>query len=380
MIEFVSPEQYTQAVETYSKNSRLSLPLLQSPWWGHFKSHFGWTPLYCLVDARPLLILARKLPVGGDIWYIPWGPAWLGAETTSSSDVSKTMIELQVESSPRYFNDLQLLSDELLRAAEACNAISNPVSLRFDIPVGVIGYVPDSSVHFAADTPSSLRLPAERVQVPTTVILPLHRSFDALLADMKKKTRYNIKLAQKKGVTVRKAGSDELEKWYAMYRETAQRDAIAIHSLEYYQTFLQNSEQSDDGPAVMLLLAEHEGDLLAGIIIAMYDGVATYMYGASYSLKRNLMPAYLLQAEAIQIAQIHGCHSYDMLGIPATADPSHPMHGLFRFKTGFGGTIVRRAGIVDRPAAVLKYSCVRLAGSVRRWYFNGVRKRLIRRQ
>jgi len=124
-----------------------------------------------------------------------------------------------------------------------------------------------------------------------------------------------------------------------------------------------------------LITATHEGDLLAGIIVAFYGGRATYLYGASSNEKRNLMPAYALQWEAIKQAKDLGCREYDFFGIPPTHDKSHPMHGLFQFKTGFGGEIHHYYGAWDFPYGKLFYGFYRLVERLRLWYYKGFRKR-----
>ena len=93
---------------------------------------------------------------------------------------------------------------------------------------------------------------------------------------------------------------------------------------------------------------------------------AVYLYGASSDLKRNLMASYVLQLKAIEDAKAYGCINYDLFGIPPNDDPSHPMAGLYRFKTGFGGTIIHRAGSWDYPCRPLIYKAFRMAESSRK--------------
>jgi len=209
------------------------------------------------------------------------------------------------------------------------------------------------------------------IQPPDTVLVDIAGDEADILSRMRSKTRYNIKLAAKKGVQVQSAGLDELAAWYDMYKETAERDSISIHSLRYYQHLLA------ENPALCeLLLARHEGDLIAGILVSYHGSTATYIYGASSNAKRNLMPAYALQWEAIKRARAHGCIAYDLFGLPPSADPSHPMHGLYQFKTGFGGEEVHRPGAWDYPVSPLLWKLFTALENLRLWYYRSAKKQV----
>jgi lipid II:glycine glycyltransferase (peptidoglycan interpeptide bridge formation enzyme) len=177
---------------------------------------------------------------------------------------------------------------------------------------------------------------------------------------------------------VEEGSAADLPAWYELYRETAQRDRITLHDFDYYRRqfdLAQEGAGGSAGPVLKLLLARHEGDLLAGIIVAIHGLGATYLYGASSDAKRNLMPAYALQWEAIRLSRRLGCRTYDLFGIPPSPDPGHPMHGLYRFKTGFGGRLVHRPGCWDFPYRRAGYAAYALAERVRSWYYHRFRKR-----
>ena len=148
-----------------------------------------------------------------------------------------------------------------------------------------------------------------------------------------------------------------LDDFYKLYKETAARDGIALHSKKYYGNLLLLAQKN--GKNVRVYLACHEGDVLAGIITYFSEKEGVYLYGASSNIKRNLMPAYSLQWRAIRDARLSGCKTYDFYGIPPVEDPNHPMYGLYRFKTGFGGVIVHRAGSFDFPVKRILYQEVR---------------------
>ena len=161
---------------------------------------------------------------------------------------------------------------------------------------------------------------------------------------MKSKTRYNIRLAERKGVCIRQGSTADLAAFYRLYDETSRRDGFLIRPFEYYQevwrTFLGAGQ-------ARLLLADVDETLVAGLMLFVFGESAWYMYGASSQAHRNAMPNYLLQWEAIRQAKDLGCSRYDMWGAPDTFDQSQAMWGVYRFKTGFGGETWRGLGAYD---------------------------------
>lgn len=156
-----------------------------------------------------------------------------------------------------------------------------------------------------------------------------------LLANMKEKWRYNIRLAGRKGVTVRETLAEaDFETFYALYRETAERDGIFIHEKRHYDDFLRLYGERD---AATLLIAEYEGQPIASLIVARCGPVATYMFGASSNRERNRMPNHLLQWTAIRWARAHGCRLYDFRAIAEVLEPGEDMYSLYTYKQGFGG-------------------------------------------
>lgn len=199
------------------------------------------------------------------------------------------------------------------------------------------------------------------IQPPDSTQIDLTKSEDEILALMKSKWRYNIRLAEKKGVLIEKVNGNDinlsnfLDTFYDLYKTTAERDGIAIHSKSYYEDLIKkSSEEIDlgkDVPEISLYIAKHEEDNLAAIITLFSKTESIYLYGCSSNVKRNLMPAYLLQWTAMQDAKKYGSQYYDMYGMPPTDDENHPMHGLYLFKTGFGGKNIHRPGSYDVPTS-----------------------------
>ncbi len=190
-----------------------------------------------------------------------------------------------------------------------------------------------------------------------TIFLDLRKDEADLLRAMKPKTKYNIGLSGRRGVTVTVSGIEDLGKWYMLYTETARRNGFYLHSIDYFRAVLASRAKDTLSPAeVYLLIAEKEGQPLAAMFLVITKNRGTYLYGASSSQQRNLMATYALQWKAIRLAKERGCTEYDMFGISPNADPDHPMYGLYRFKTGFGGQIFHAMGCWDYPMQEEVYS------------------------
>jgi lipid II:glycine glycyltransferase (peptidoglycan interpeptide bridge formation enzyme) len=342
--------------------------MLQSGFWGQFKQAHGWeahpfsvTLAGEMDPAAPtgpgpgraapgrtfgMLVLSRRFFRMFSLAYVPFGP-----------------VLDPVEGRGELLSALaRALRSHLPRAT---------LFLRFDLPWRRTGEDPNAS-----GRPRAIKAAGD-MQPPDTVIVDITPPLEQVLASMKSKTRYNVRLSDKKGVKVSEGGSDDLDHWYALYEETSSRDRIAIHSRAYYKGLFQVS-QSYPGvkPTVKLLLARHEEELLAGNIVVFWKSRAAYLYGASSGEKRNLMPTYALQWEAIRMAREAGCTSYDLYGVPPLPDPGHPMFGLYQFKTGFSDYLIERWGTWDLPFRPLLYSLYRAAEAGRMLYYRSIRKRL----
>ena len=334
---------------------------MQSGFWGRFKRLTGWKAYSCVIGGaqgdgnREVLVLVRPLMAGFSFAYVPHGPAepWWGAEPREGEDPVASLRELA--------------------AAIAAAIGGRLLFLRFDLAWDRDGAA-GRTLAAALERPGARLRRGSAVQVPDTVILDLQKPEEALLAAMKPKWRYNIRLAEKKGVEVTREGAEALEHFYALYLETARRDGIAIHPLSYYRRLFETPR--DASADLSVWVARYEGKPIAAIITLFHEGRATYLYGASSGEHRNLMPAYALQWKAIEAAKAAGCADYDCFGIPPDDSPDHPMAGLYLFKTGFGGDSVHRVGSIDYPVAPLAYSLFRFAEKARLVWFKKIKKML----
>lgn len=301
--------------------------VLQSWEWGELKATTGWQPVRLALwntQTQRIVAAAQVLRRGaphvplwcGHLAYVPRGPLldWSQAELSIT-----------------FFKQL----DRFLRRQGALALRIEP-GLEADAPQVqyMQKYLPALS---ARSVPP--------VQPWRTIMLDLRASEDELRARMKEKWRYNIGLAARRGVQVRVASVlADVQAWYSLLQTTGERDQFGIHTLDYYvQVWKRLAEQEQ----AVLLLAEYEGQLLAGIFVTLFAREAIYLYGASSNEHRNRMPNYLLQWEAIRWARQRGALRYDLWGIPETDDEDEAMAGVYRFKSGWGGRVVSFAGCFE---------------------------------
>lgn len=324
---------------------------LQTKFWGLFKARTGWQAFSCSysfedeVVAGHILVLRRRFAKFFSFLYVPFGAA-------------------ELEALPRRGEALTTLGRAIGRSLDRAD-----IFIRFDLPW---------SVSSMADSIKGLGLhKGTDIQVPDTVVLDITKSEEELLAGMKPKWRYNIRLSQKKGVSVKDEGILGLPTFMDLYRKTARRDKIAIHSESYYRTLFETVSEvsSESGPRLSLYVARHKGEALAGIIVLHMGKRATYLYGASSDKRRNLMPTYALQWHAITEAKRRGEKVYDFFGIPPDGhDASHPMAGLFLFKTGFGGEIIHRCGAYDVALHPIAYWMFKVGEGLRLFWHKKIKK------
>jgi lipid II:glycine glycyltransferase (peptidoglycan interpeptide bridge formation enzyme) len=280
------------------------------------KTAFGWSAHWVIAGEAGAQVLVRQLAPAMRIAYIPMGPVgtWL-------PDLVPALLAFARRQ--RCFV-LKLEPD----APDGSPLID---------PLRALGFVP--SLH--------------TVQPRRTLIVGLGSSEDELLARMHQKTRYNIRLAERKGVSVRPW--EDLSAFGAMMHNTAARDQFAAHAPDYYARAYELFRPTGD---CELLVAEFEGRPLAALMAFAQGSRAWYLYGASTDIERNRMPTYLLQWEAMRWARGRGCRTYDLWGVPdAEADAleaqfeqrSDGLWGIYRFKRGFGGDLRRSIGTWDHP-------------------------------
>ena len=180
---------------------------------------------------------------------------------------------------------------------------------------------------------------------------------DEVLAGCHQKTRYNIRLAKRKGVVVKEGTREDLKDFHKIMIETGSRDGFIIRSLDYFEKMYDELAPKH----MKLLMAYYEDKPISGIIPIMYGNKTWYLYGASSNQHRNLMPNYLLQWEMIRQAIQNKCDIYDFRGVSGVVDETHPQYGLYRFKKGFGAEFTEFIGEVYWPFKPLTYKLYKIA-------------------
>lgn len=317
--------------------------LFQTVFWSQVKSRLGWKALAFDVSTSgprgDVLVLTRSFGNDFSVAYVPQGPE----HGPGPED---------------YGPFLETLSETMAAHLEPGTAF-----IRYDLPWE--SHYSEDIVRGELSAPPETRLWEMRMNYGTkrwnlrktvtnmtiadTYIVDLDRSKEEILGAMKPKTRYNIHLAERKGVEVFPALIEMLPVFYDLYKQTAVRNGFYLCGYEYFRALFYALAHDIDSSEVHLLLAAHGRDLLAGAIITISGKAATYLFGASSNEKRNLMGPYAVQWAGINLARSRGCRTYDMGAVSPVRDPAHPFFGLYRFKTGFGGRIVHRTGSWDYP-------------------------------
>jgi lipid II:glycine glycyltransferase (peptidoglycan interpeptide bridge formation enzyme) len=214
--------------------------------------------------------------------------------------------------------------------------------------------------------------PFGSLQPRRTIVVDVSPDEDVILAAMKSKTRYNVRLAARRGVTVREAGEADLPAFHALMAATAARDSFGVHTPSYYEAAYRLFVP---GGWARLLLAEVTGESVAALMVFALPPRAWYFYGASGDAHREKMPTYLLQWEAMRWARSLGCTTYDLYGVPDEDEETleaeftrrrDGLWGVYRFKRGFGGRLVRSVGAWDRVYAPVRYRLYRWALEARK--------------
>ncbi|MBL8094544.1 MAG: peptidoglycan bridge formation glycyltransferase FemA/FemB family protein [Anaerolineales bacterium] len=316
-----------------------SLPgahILQSWSWGEIKSRWGWqAERLAWPNGRAAAQVLTRTAARGLVryLYVPRGPLLDWGDTA--------------------------LRDQVLTDLEDLARRRGAIALKLDpdvaLKLGLFGAEveqPTGQSTRAALTARGWVVSPEQVQFRNTVRLDLTRGAEAVLADMKQKMRYNVRLAARKGVTVRVGGLDDLSTLAALYAETAARDGFLIRPPAYYADVWRTLLA--DGHARPLMAAV-EGEVVAAIVLFHYGPTAWYFYGMSRAAHRDRMPNHLLQWEAIRWAADHGLTTYDLWGAPDTFEEADRMWGVWRFKEGFNGAVQHGIGAWDFAPSPWRY-------------------------
>jgi peptidoglycan pentaglycine glycine transferase (the first glycine) len=315
---------------------------LQTEEWSKIKSPVGWSPDWLSwpagqenPDSAAMMLLRSAGRLPASIAYVPRGP-------------------LVDWSDPKKYS---LVLTDLIQEARKKKAIFLKIDPDLCIGRGIPGTPSEVPDPIGQEVQLFLRnngwqFSQDQIQFRNTVEIDLTPSEDDMLMHMHPKTRYNIRLAEKKGVVVSEASTAEWQIVYRLYAETAARDGFIIRPWEYYQQVWSLLSESR---MATCLKAEIDGTLVGAIWVVSFGKKAHYFYGMSSSQHRDYMPNHLLQWRGMQLAKSQGRTIYDMWGAPNEFVSNDSLSGVFRFKQGFGGEVIRTLGAWDFPINTVAY-------------------------
>ena len=276
--------------------------------------------------AGAATIIKKILPIGKNYFYCPRGPI---------------IDKLQITNYKLQIKIFEVLFDEIKNLAKS----EGVMFLRFDPTFQITNY----------------KLPISEtidIQPSKTLILDLLKTESELLKDMHPKTRYNIKLAEKKGVKVVEADASRIGEFWQLMGETSSRDSFRTHGINYYKEMVKL-----DGDFIKLFFAEYKGKAISSIIASSFGDTAAYMHGASSNEDRNVMAPYAMQWHCMKFFKEKGFKYYDLYGIDEKKWP-----GVTRFKKGFGGKEIEYFGTYDLPFDKGWYNIYKMVRKMRRTF------------
>lgn len=325
MIRIASAEEVQQWDELVQQNPDRG-HIYQSLEWGTYKAEYSWRPVHLIWEHKServaVQVIVKEAKGFGTLWYIPKGPGMFARYMSKKPDVQR--FQKFAEDLTAYVRDhdkrayLIMIDPELLALDE--KGSFDPRSA---------GWIKSS----------------HDLQFKATIIVDIDKDDEALLASFKQKTRYNIRLAAKKGVTIeqRDATDEMVDTMYDLMRATQGRAGFFLRPKQAFKSYWQSLAKADMG---QFFVAVHEGEVLAAEYAMIFGDKAYYKEGGSSGAKRNLMAPYLLQYEVMRWARDQGAKEYDLIAVPPRdkLNPEHSMWGLYQFKSGFNEEITEFIG------------------------------------
>lgn len=299
--------------------------ILQTRAWGEFKRAHRWSPRYLLSETQPaiaVLELRHTVPGLGALGYVPKGPGVDGIA------------------------QLPAILDGLRATAGSAFVVK------------VEPEIEQSEAAITALRDMGLEKSRHDVQISrATIIVDLRPDEDAMLASFKPKCRYNIRLAQRRGVVVAPVALDaaSIDTMYALMASTRDRAGFTLRSREYFAGYWNLHEAAGQG---QLFFASLDGEVLAGVFATYLGRKAWYKDGGSTKEHSAVMAPHLLQWEVMRWLKSRGVEAYDLVAVPPASEltPAHPLYGLYRFKSGFSDHITEYVGTWDLPIHRTRFS------------------------
>jgi len=316
LVDDSNRQKYVEFIQKHPKGH-----FLQSPEWANLKS--DWINEVLLVEdgqaniKGAMSVLIREVPyIKHTIMYSPRGPVC----DIHDKETFKELVEGAKELAKKYNSFILRIDPDIADSDEEFKTIAKEIGFKLK----------------------------ENVKDFTEVIQPRYvfrldvkdKTEEELMKSFHEKTRYNIRLAGRKGVTIRNGNREDLKDFYRIMQETGSRDDFLIRPLEYFEK-MYDAMGSD---YLRVIMADYEGKPIAGSIAIYYGNKVWYLYGASSNSHRNVMPNYLVQWEMIKWALEKKCDIYDFRGVSGHVDEKHPQYGIYKFKKGFNGDFVEFVG------------------------------------
>ena len=311
---FVNKMEYEAFVEGHKQGG-----FLQSMCWSLVKERWGCEPVVIRDEKGDIkasvMVLIKSIPfLNITYMYAPRGPVCDFSDEATLKELMHSIDDLQ-----RRYHAFAFKTDPYIEEGDRVS-IENMKKVGFEYLITKDGY--------------------ETIQCRSNYVLDLKgKECEELYSGFHKKHRYNIRLAERKGVSCDFYSVEKLNDFYMLMEETGERDGFQIRSREYFARILTKL-----GSRAKLCMCYYEGKPVSGALIVNYGGTMSYLYGASSNNHREVMANYLMHWTIIKRCKELGCDTYDFMGIPYYYDKEHPNYGVYRFKKGFGGRVVNYAG------------------------------------
>lgn len=332
LLEENDKERYKKFLETHDRCN-----FQQSLEWGNVKT--SWKKEVILSEDSEgnirgsLCVWIRKIPIFGNLMYSARGPVC----DIYDENIIQDLVDRANELAKKYNAFVLRVEPDILKSDEKFRNIITKKGFK----------IKDDSKDFK-----------DEIQPRFVFRLDIKgKTEDEVFSAFHQKTRYNVRLATKKGVVIKEGTKEDLKDFHRIMVETGERDNFIIRSLEYFEKMYDEMAPEH----MKILMAYHEDKPIAGIIPIMYGNKVWYLYGASSNSHRNLMPNYLLQWTMIKESIARGADMYDFRGVSGVVDESHPQYGLYRFKKGFNAEFTEFIGEIYIPYKALTYKLYKLA-------------------
>ncbi len=318
-----SESEYTEFLETHERCN-----FQQSLEWAKVK--ISWKHEVILAEDNSgkiigsLMVWIRKIPIFGNIMYSARGPVC----DIHNMEVLKQLSEGIQQLAKKYNAIVMRMEPDIVSSDETFRNIM--IDLGYQIK--------DDAKNF-------------REEIQPRYVFRLNtknKTEEELFKNLHSKTRYNVRLATKKGVVIKEGTRDDLKVFHKIMVTTGIRDGFITRPLSYFERMYDCLGEKH----MKLLMAYYNDEPISGVIVIMYGNKTWYLYGASSNEHRNLMPNYLLQWEMVKIALANKSDIYDLRGVPGIADNSN---GLYRFKKGFGAEYTEFIGEVYMEFKPFRY-------------------------